>query len=134
MLLCNAVSELEKGEPSELTNQFINSLSREVDPPVDENIVKLFARNLDVDLYNYEQLETIHAYPLHIFNATDEGDTHYLNKMLAPKHLGIKVSVPVMLLMNLNDKLVNGLIGTVTNIEQNKISVTFTLDGKNENS
>ena len=50
--------------------------------------------------------------------------------MLAPKHLGLKISVPVMLLVNLSDKLVNhGLIGRV---EKNEVQINFVLDGKNE--
>ncbi|CAG2199280.1 PIF1 [Mytilus edulis] len=52
--------------------------------------------------------------------------------MLAPKHLGLKISAPVMLLVNLSDKLVNGLIGRVQKIHEHEIQVQFVLDGKNE--
>jgi ATP-dependent DNA helicase PIF1 len=65
--LSNAVSELENGERSEETNNFMNSLNREIDVPEGETVVKLFVRNLDVDFYNSDQLETINAYPLHCF-------------------------------------------------------------------
>jgi hypothetical protein len=61
------VSELENGERSEETNNFMNSLNREIDVPEGETVVKLFVRNLDVDFYNSDQLETINAYPLHCF-------------------------------------------------------------------
>lgn len=55
------MSELENGEPSEETNNFMNSLNREIDVPEGETVVKLFARNLDVDFYNSDQLETINV-------------------------------------------------------------------------
>jgi hypothetical protein len=45
-------SELENGERSEETNNFMNSLNREIDVPEGETVVKLFVRNLDVDFYN----------------------------------------------------------------------------------
>lgn len=54
--------------------------------------------------------------------------------MLAPKHLGLKISAPVMLLVNLSDKLVNGLIGRVEKIEEHEVQIHFVLDGKNESS
>lgn len=43
--------------------------------------------------------------------------------MLAPKHLGLKISAPVMLLVNLSDKLVNGLIGRVEKIEEHEVQI-----------
>ncbi|CAC5417703.1 PIF1 [Mytilus coruscus] len=130
--LSNAVSELEKGEPSEETNQFIKSLNRDIEIPDGEPVVKLFSRNLDVDFFNCDKLETLNEYPLHCFPSKDEGDHFYLKKMLAPKHLGLKISAPVMLLVNLSDKLVNGLIGRVQKIHEHEIQVQFVLDGKNE--
>lgn len=39
----------------------MNSLNREIDVPEGETVVKLFARNLDVDFYNSDQLETINV-------------------------------------------------------------------------
>ena len=52
--------------------------------------------------------------------------------MLAPTHVGLKISAPVMLLVNLSDKLVNGLIERVEKIEENEVQIHFVLDGKNE--
>lgn len=37
-----------------------------------------------------------------------------------------------MLLVNLSDKLVNGLIGRVEKIEENEVQINFVLNGKNE--
>jgi hypothetical protein len=71
--------------------------------------------------------------PCIVSSICDEGDHYYLKKMLAPKHLGLKISAPVMLLVNLSDKLVNhGLIGRVEKIEENEVQINFVLDGKNE--
>lgn len=39
-----------------------------------------------------------------------------------------------MLLVNLSDKLVNGLIGRVEKIEEHEVQIHFVLDGKNESS
>jgi hypothetical protein len=50
-------------------------------------------------------LETINAYLLHCFQSCDEGDHYYLKKMLAPTHVGLKISAPVMLLVNLSPRL-----------------------------
>lgn len=63
------------------------------------NVIKLSARNLDVDIYNYARLQSLNN-PLKIFMADDSGDSYYLNKFIAPKRLGAKVEASVMLLKN----------------------------------
>ena len=67
---------------------------------------------------------------MYVFDAEDIGDRHLLNKMLAPKKLGINDDAPVMLLRNANDKFVNGLIGGILSIESECINVLFKFDGK----
>jgi ATP-dependent DNA helicase PIF1 len=119
--LIAAVNEVEKGCVREDTVKFLGNLSR---PLQSDTCIKLFARNLDVDIYNYEQLHLLDE-PLRTFTAKDEGDPFYLNKMLAPKNLGVKVTAPVMLLINISDELVNGLMGTVLSMEDDTISVEF---------
>ena len=126
--LIKCINELEKGKPSDETNSVILSLCRPLSPEVRSKTVKLFARNIDVDLYNYECLQSIDN-PLHVFEADDSGDCHYLNKLLAPKRLGIKIDSPVMLLRNLNNRFVNGLTGRVLTIEPDSIKVAFKFDG-----
>lgn len=44
----------------------------------------------------------------------------------------MKVSAPVMLLANLSDTLVNGLIGKVAAIEENVVHFEFSVQGKQE--
>ncbi|WP_143556154.1 hypothetical protein, partial [Solemya velum gill symbiont] len=100
--LINCINELEKGEISNESLELINSLSRPMNE--EDSCVQLFARNVDVDLFNYNKLLNLTG-ELKVYKAHDEGDQHYLSKMIAPKNLGLKVGCPVMLLKNLTDSL-----------------------------
>ncbi|CAC5421053.1 unnamed protein product [Mytilus coruscus] len=62
------------------------------------------------------------------FLCKEEGDQHFLNKILASKHLGLKPLCNVMLILNLSDTLVNGLIGTVRKINSDSVDVEFAVD------
>lgn len=53
--------------------------------------------------------------------AEDEGAPHYLNQMIAPKNLGIKIPCTVMLIHNLSADLVNGLQGIVQSVGQDSM-------------
>lgn len=121
--LVQAVNELECGFPSKETNEYLTSLERPLSTD-DSSITKLHARNFEVDLCNYQNLQTIDK-PAHIFEAVDEGDTYYLNRMIVQKVLPLKISAKVMLLRNLSDIYVNGLIGHIVAIEDDCISVDF---------
>ncbi|XP_056022043.1 ATP-dependent DNA helicase PIF1-like [Ostrea edulis] len=59
------------------------------------------------------------------YQAEDTGEAKYLQRVLAPSSLWIKVGSPVMLLCNLTEKLVNGLRGTVVNGEADGPVVQF---------
>ncbi|XP_053380705.1 uncharacterized protein LOC123562012 [Mercenaria mercenaria] len=41
----------------------------------------------------------------HVYVATEEGDSYYLNRFQAPKRLGLKFGCPVMLVVNLSETL-----------------------------
>lgn len=122
--LITAVNELERGVLSAQSIAFVYSLSCPLTQDMMENSVYLFARNLDVDLFNYEKVQGIKG-QLYVFTSEDMGDTHFLNKFLAPKNLGLKQNCPVMLLTNISDQLVNGKIGKVSNIAGDDILVEF---------
>ena len=47
---------LEKGTPSKETNEFLSSLDIPLEYENHADVVKLFAKNDDVDLYNYQRL------------------------------------------------------------------------------
>ncbi|CAC5396937.1 PIF1 [Mytilus coruscus] len=91
--------------------------------------VHLFARNYDVDVFNYNKIQSLQG-DLKVYASQDEGSQHYLSKFLAPKNLGLKLGCPVMLIKNLNDILVNGLCGTVTKLSADSVEVKFTLEHK----
>ncbi|CAC5392775.1 PIF1 [Mytilus coruscus] len=61
---------------------------------------------------------------LKTYKANDVGSDFYLRKFLAPKNLGLKVGCRVMLVRNLSDILVNGLCGTVNQLNSS-VDVKF---------
>jgi len=123
-LLVSAVNELERGHVTDNTVAFLNSVNRPLPNEQLQQAIHLFARNVDVDLFNYDRIEKVNS-QLYTFKSEDEGLGDYLQKILAPKFLGVKVGIPVMLLVNLSDDLVNGKIGTVTCVENDCIYVQF---------
>ncbi|XP_062614065.1 uncharacterized protein LOC134275790 [Saccostrea cucullata] len=128
--LISAVNELAQGSVSDATKAIILSLNRPLPAQIDvQDIVYLFCRNVDADIHNYKVITDIPG-DLVTFTSEDTGDNHYLSKMLASKHLGVKVGVKVILLTNLSDDLVNGKMGIVQRIEGDLIYATFTINGK----
>ena len=126
--LIKCINELEVGDPSDESIAFLKSLDRPL--PNEEECIHLFARNYDVDIFNYNKLQNLPG-ELKIYKARDEGSCHYLNKFLAPKNLGLKVGCPVMLVRNLSDSLVNGLRGTVSQLMSDSVDVKFVFENKN---
>ena len=122
--LISAVNNLEKGILSDECVTFLESLSRPLSQEKSATAIHLFAKNLEADMYNFVKLGELPG-KMVSFASEDEGSHHYLNKMLAPKNLGLKPSCSVILLINLSDKLVNGLIGTVKAIKNDSIDVNF---------
>ncbi|XP_060065940.1 LOW QUALITY PROTEIN: uncharacterized protein LOC132546245 [Ylistrum balloti] len=125
--LIKCINALEKGELDDESLAFLNSL----DTPLEneDSSLHLFARNLDVDSFNYSQLEKLSG-ELKIYKSTDEGFNYYLGKFLAPKNLGLKAGCPVMLVKNLSDSLVNGLRGIVNKLYTDSVDVKFTFGSK----
>lgn len=125
--LIQCINELGMGEPSDASVAFLKSLDRPL--PNEEECVNLFARNLDVDVFNYNKLQKLTG-ELKVYKASDEGSEHYLSKFLAPKHLGVKVGCPVILVKNLTNSLVNGLSGTVSQLNTDSVDLKFVLENK----
>ena len=126
IMLVTAVSELERGRLTPDSIAFLNSLTRPLPDHLLEKAFHLFARNIDVDLFNFDKIQKLPT-QLYVFTSEDEGDTCFLEKFLAPKNLGLKIGIPVMLLVNLSDELVNGRIGTVIEIENANVRVEFVI-------
>ncbi|XP_062566614.1 uncharacterized protein LOC134228937 [Saccostrea cucullata] len=105
------VNEVSKGIITPESFNLLNSLQKPVDKPGDSSL-KLFATNELTDSYNRNRVLSAPG-TLFKYQAEDEGDSKYLQRILAPSTLWIKVGSPIMLLCNLTDKLVNGLQGIV---------------------
>ncbi|CAC5360531.1 PIF1 [Mytilus coruscus] len=121
----NHIDTIERGILSDETVVYINSLSSPLEN--EEDCVHLFSRNFHVDLFNYSKIQNAVG-ELKVYKSADEGSTYYLDKFLAPKHFGLKVGCPVMLLKNLTNKLVNGLRGTVVQMNSASVDVKFEIE------
>jgi ATP-dependent DNA helicase PIF1 len=120
--LCEVVNALSIGRLDNEIIGYLKYLSRPI--PNTPETVKLFSNNLLVDMHNREKIMN-HRGELFCFDAIDEGSQCELTKLIAPKQLWLKVGIPVMLLRNLTEKLVNGLIGKVLKISQEIVHVHF---------
>lgn len=118
----NCINEIERGILSERSKAFIKKLERDI--PVTQTTVYLFAKNFKCKLFNHDKLKEMDG-DLKIYQSEDEGDRFYLSKFQAPPTLGLKVNCPVMLVVNLSDKLVNGLRGTVVELGTDHVTVHF---------
>ena len=78
-----------------------------IDRPLPEFVSEKEAVHLFVEIHNYNVIANKQG-NLVKFSSEDTADSYYLSKMLAPKQLGLKVGVTVILLTNLSDDLVNG--------------------------
>ncbi|CAC5389310.1 PIF1 [Mytilus coruscus] len=61
-----------------------------------------------------------------VYNSIDEGQISKLDKSPVTKQLHLKIGCPVMLLKNLNEKLVNGLRGIVSSLSSKCVTINFT--------
>lgn len=113
--LINAISECALGPVSRETEVFLSGLKRELTE--DMGVTKLFPMNHQVDSYNREQILK-HPGQLYEMTASDTGEQRYLSNISIPKTLWLKIGVPVVLLRNISDKLVNGMQGIVTDITE----------------
>ncbi|CAC5387708.1 PIF1 [Mytilus coruscus] len=125
--LIQCINALEKGELSNENVAFLNSLDRPL--PNEDTAVHLYARNYDVDIFNYNKIQQLQG-ELKTYKANDVGSDFYLRKFLAPKNLGLKVGCRVMLVRNLSDTLVNGLCGTVNQLNSDSVDVKFIISNK----
>jgi hypothetical protein len=69
---------------------------------------------------------------LYVFQSEDEGSTDFLKQIPAPKFLEIKIGVPVMLLINMSNKLVNGRVGIVTEVDVSSATITVQFEIENK--
>lgn len=122
-LLIQAVREASTGNLSKDTLDFIKYLQRPLSESVSDS-TKLFATNFLVDDFNRRQLLKVHG-EVTEYRARDTGEPRYLQRILAPSRLWLKIGAPVMLLRNISDSLYNGLIGNVVGVDADGPDVIF---------
>jgi ATP-dependent DNA helicase PIF1 len=92
--------------------------------------VKLFCKNVDVNVYNGKELEKI-KHPSRTYGSMDEGGEawkQFFDKNCpAPTYLKLKRGAQVILLVNkdVENGLVNGSVGVVENLYDNCVEVRF---------
>jgi hypothetical protein len=119
--MIKAIREISIGDVSDGTIEMMKELSR----PINENSMKLFSTNDLVDDFNRDMILN-HPGPLHEYISSDNGEKKHLKELLACRNLWLKIGIPVILIKNLSDQLVNGLRGTVYDIyEDGRILVEF---------
>ena len=91
-----------------------------------ERSTHLFSKRIDVDLHNAEQLKCMDG-DVHYFDSREgKGVPKKLrNSLHIPVILGVKVNAPVILTVNISNKLVNGLNGYVKSVSINAVYVYF---------
>ena len=86
-----------------------------------EYIPEIFCTNCQIFIETLEQLQNVPG-ELYTFKSTDDGNKKVL-KSIADHNLHVKIGMPVMLLYNIDNKLVNGSRGKVVAID-NGVPVT----------
>ncbi|WAR18361.1 PIF1-like protein [Mya arenaria] len=134
--LMKLITEVFSGGISADSEKFLASLKRPLPVYQASDSIKLFAKNDLVDDFNRTSLLD---YPgdLYQFKSTDSEDISGIRTISAPEILWVKVGCPVILLQNLSDKLVNGLVGRIHSISvetgpYNMIPSLASSDGKKE--
>jgi len=122
-LLINAVRESAMGSISTEVDLFLKSLEAPTSDDMDS--VHLFARNIEATMYNNDCLGKIDEEGKIYKALRNSGSQKYLNKILSPNYLHLKVSCPVILLVNIGGKLVNGLKGVVRSLKDDAVTVYF---------
>ena len=108
------LNELRKGTISPSALQTFTSLSRPL-PPLPSGILptELYPLRAQVERANTTRLAALPG-SVHAYSARDTG-THQkvLEQMVVPSRLAFKVDAQVMLVKNVDEKLVNGTVGRV---------------------
>jgi ATP-dependent exoDNAse (exonuclease V) alpha subunit len=119
--MIKAIREISIGVVSDETIKLLKELQR----PLQDETIKLFSTNDLVDDYNRDRILDFPG-QIHEKISIDTGDKKYLKEQTAPRNLWLKIGIPVMLIKNLSDQLVNGLRGTVYDIQEDgKVLVEF---------
>lgn len=118
--------EVERGDNiSDSTISILEGLHQQIN---EDDCVHLFGTNFEVDVFNHDKLSCLPG-QMHVIKSIDSGDKYYLSRLTAPPTLGLKEGCKVMLLVNLTDRLVNGVQGRVKDVKNDCVHVIFDVDG-----
>ena len=123
---------LAEGTCTEADAQFVNiNFTRALDHRDFglELIPKIFCTNYQIFIETLEKLEDLHG-EMHTFKSIDDGSKKVLKRCIAEQVLHLKVGTPVMLLYNIDRKLVNGSRGKVVRLNEGKPVVNFEEAGR----
>ena len=101
-----------------------------MDRPIKEEdkAIRLFATIMACDICNADCLFEMSG-PYKAYKSTDTGETRLLQRILAPKELQLNNGYHVMILRNLGNNVVNGMMGTVVAMTDDVIHVKLN-DGR----
>lgn len=131
--LLSILNEIRSGDFTDSSQDLLyEKLEACAEHPPDDNIIKLYTHNADVDLVNYEQLKNLEGDPEY-FYATTSGDKQLLTSMkksiLAPEDLCLKLGASVMFVKNNYEAgYMNGTLGTVTGFSKDGWPLVTTFD------
>ncbi|KAJ8020345.1 ATP-dependent DNA helicase PIF1 [Holothuria leucospilota] len=121
--LIRAIHEVSRGMHCSVeTETLMKSLGRHL--PSEMHPLKIFARNYDVARVNSECLLQMTG-NMKAYVGTDTGDMEVLSQCTAPKQLYLKDGAPIILTVNISNTIVNGMRGTVQDMQPNYITVKF---------
>lgn len=120
------IQEVSRGSISAESKIFISNLDRPL-PVSDHETVQLFSTNEMADDFNRSGILAMEG-QLYEYTSVDNGSEEHLSSLTVPKKLWLKLGIPVILLRNISDSLVNGLRGTVHAIDE--VGPTVKFDGE----
>ncbi|MEM7020114.1 MAG: AAA family ATPase [Pseudomonadota bacterium] len=131
--LLNLLNDIRAGQVS---NETFAKIQNKLEPsPIiaDQDAIKLYTHNADVDAMNQRELNKLPA-PLKVFNAISKGSKTLVESLkksvLAPEQLQIKKDAKVMFVKNNPDaRYMNGTLGTLVDFTHDHLPVVQTLAG-----
>ena len=126
------LSRLAKGTCTEEDTGYVKqNFSKTLDPKDFgmDYIPKIFCTNYQIFIETLEQLEDVPG-ELYTFESTDDGNKKVLKRCIADHNLHVKIGISVILLYNIDNKLVNGSCGKVVAIDNGVPVINFKEAGR----
>ncbi|XP_065658500.1 ATP-dependent DNA helicase PIF1-like [Hydra vulgaris] len=118
-----ALNEIRFGQVSDQTIDYFMTRCFEKDENLNSKYTKLFFRNIEVDCYNKEKMQTIKQEGYWFYAKDDVKNPNIPCTFQIPAAVYLKIGAIVMLVRNINveEGLCNGTISTVILIENNAV-------------